>query len=432
MPRRAEWGDIARQPRWPFRRAGSLRAAALAATTALAASLPWFTEARPAGGACPPALVETARDVAELRGVSGGLTPTCRVISTVRLRAELDRKLRRDLPLPPEEYLHALVRLGFASGDPRAMYPRLLDFYTRQVLGFYEPATDEMVLVESPAAGEAQASLLWAHELAHAAQEKRFSLPSRLLAMRHDSDRQRAASAIAEGDAMLVMLLLAAPRGQEQTALAAAERMASGAGLPIPAAPGVPEFFVADLLFPYTRGLETVLAAYRRGGWAAVDRLLAAPPNSTAALRNPSRRPPPVTDDQLPPAPDGYREILTDTVGEWALQFWLGRALPAEDATRLAGEWNGDRLRLVEHASDSNRWALAWVIRTRSSAARRLLERALQHAAPRAFSLPEGDVLTPPLLWISTGTTLEVRVNWPASTRQRLPATGVRAPATPP
>lgn len=399
--------------------------------SALAAA-PLLANARPAGRPCPPALLDTARAVAELRSVPQGLTPSCRVISPSRLRAELDRKLRRDLALPPEEYLQMLVRLGFASGDPRAMYPRLLDFYTSQVLGFYEPGSDEMVLVDTPATREAQASLLWAHELAHAAQEKRFALPSRLLAMRNDSDRQRAASAIAEGDAMLVMLLLTAPKGQEQTVLAAADRMASGAGLPIPAASGIPEFFVADLLFPYTTGLATVLTAYRKGGWAAVDKLLAAPPESTAALRDPRRRPPPVTDGELPPAPDGYSEVLTDTVGEWALEFWLGQVLPTEDAARLAGEWYGDRLRLAEHTSDPNRWALSWVIRARSTTARRDLERALQRTMPRLLSLQHEGAQPPPLVWISSGATLEVRVNWPASSRRSFSRPAVNAPAPPP
>lgn len=323
-----------------------------------------------------------------------------------------------------------LIRLGFARGEPRAMYQRLLDFYGGQVLGFYEPATDEMVLVDSPANSAAQAPLLWAHELTHAAQQKRFVLPSRLLAMRNNSDRQRAVSAIAEGDAMLAMLLLAAPPGAEETALAAAERMAAGAGLPVPAAPNVPNFFVADLLFPYTQGLAAVLAAYRRGGWAAVDQLLATPPDSTAALRNPHRRLAPVDDGDLPPAPSGFTEVLTDTIGEWALQFWLAQVMPEEDAVRLAEEWRGDRLRIIEDVSDPDRWGLVWVIRTGSVATRRELERALQSAAPRLLSLPPHEGATPlAMVWITAGATLEMRVHWPAPPDQRSLRSRLTAPA---
>lgn len=406
---------------------GLARAAWCLATALLGAAWP-----AAGGNPCPSALVDTARAVAQLRAVPGGLSPACRVISPAALSAELDRKLRRDLPLPPEKYLQVLVRLGFATGDPQAMYGRLLDFYTGQVLGFYEPFTDEMVLVDTPAARDAQASLLWAHELAHAAQEKRFSLPSRLLAMRNNSDRQRAASAIAEGDAMLVMLLLGAPPGDEQAALAAAQRMASGAGVPIPAAPGVPEFFVADLLFPYTRGLEAVLAAYRSGGWAAVDRVLASPPESTAALRDPRRRPLPMGDEQLPVTPPGWAEVLTDTVGEWALEFWLGQTLPKEEAARVAREWDGDRLKLVENIADPGRWAFAWVIRGRTVAGRRALERALQRAVPRLLALEGKEAHRLPLVWMASGNTLELRVHWPAAPPARVQHPPVRAPAPPP
>lgn len=387
-------------------------------------------QVRAESGSCPSALVDTARAVARLRQVPGGLTPSCRVISPARLRAELHRKLERDLPVSPETYLRVLVRLGFARGQPQQLYKRLLDFYSEQVLGFYEPASDEMVLVDTPAARDVQAALLWAHELAHAAQEKRFSLPSRLLAMRQNSDRQRAASAIAEGDAMLVMLLLDASRQGEEAVLAAAERLATGVGLPVPTAAGVPEFFVADLLFPYTRGLERVLAAYRGGGWAAIDQLLTSPPDSTAALRDPSRRPPPIRDEELPPVPAGFREVLTDTVGEWALEFWLGQVLPKEEAVRVAREWHGDRFRLVEHASQSERWALAWVIRGRTVAGRKTLERALQQSAPRLVPSPTEGASTPPLVWISAASSLELRVGWPASPQP--PGRVVRAPTPPP
>lgn len=416
----------ARKPRgrWP-------RVAAWCLTVAVFGGPLLPAAASSPGEPCPAAFMDTARAVAQLRAVPHGLFPACRVIAPTTLRAELDRKLRRDLPLPPEKFLQILIRLGFASGDPQVMYRQLLDFYASQVLGFYEPFTDEMVLVDTPAARDALAVMLWSHELAHAAQEKRFSLPSRLLAMRSNSDRQRAASAIAEGDAMLVMLLLNTRRGEEQAALAAAQRMASGEGLPVPAATGVPAFFVADLLFPYTRGLEAVLAAYQAGGWAAVDRLLAAPPDSTATLRDPRRLPPPLGDDQLPPTPAGYTEVLTDTVGEWALEFWLGQVLPKAEATRLAREWDGDRLKVVEHISDSTRWALAWVIRARSIAARRGLERALQRAAPRLISRSKGQEHLPPLVWLASGTTLELRAGWPvgpAATHQRPQINGSALP----
>lgn len=293
--------------------------------------------------------------------------PPCRFISPDDLRSELDRKLSRDLPLPPDLFIEANHRLGFFDRDPARIYPRLLDFYSSQVMGFYEPASDEMVLVRRQGENSLQAQTLWAHELTHAAQEHRFGLPTRLLAMRHNGDQQRATSAIAEGDATLVMLLLAHPGGDpELSSLRETQRQIASQADTMPLPPGVPDFFVKDLVFPYAQGLATVLAAYERGGWKAVDELLRTPPTSTAALLHPDRpvTNSPLTDADLPAPVRGHETVLTDTMGEWAMAYWLGRRLPAAEASRLAAAWDGDRFRLTRSAGGD--WAMAMVLRCQS------------------------------------------------------------------
>ncbi len=351
--------------------------------------------------------------MAELRAVSGPFSPPCRLIEPASLRAELDRKLRRDLPIPPELFLDALVRIGFIDGDPAVIYKNLLTFYTGQVLGFYEPQEDEMVVVDGPATEKIERAPVWAHELAHAVQEHRFHLPSRLLAMRGDSDEQRAVSAIAEGEAMLVMLLVDAPsRGTEELERAerAVRQQAHALGTPA----GVPDYFVADLVFPYTTGFEATLRAYRSGGWAAVDRLLTDPPTSTAALLHPDRprTPGTVPASELPPVPEGWEEVLTDSVGEWGLSYLLGRRLDPGQAATAASGWDGDRMRLIRDRADLGRWALAWRLRARSVEARRTMEEAMQrHLASLLARLAAPE--PPNLTWVTSGRTLEVRAAWP-------------------
>ncbi|TAM49416.1 MAG: hypothetical protein EPN53_08420 [Acidobacteria bacterium] len=315
--------------------------------------------------------------------------------------------------MAPELFIEALTRLGFVTGEPAAIYNRLLDFYASQVLGYYEPDGDEMVVVDTPAAGRAEGALVWAHELEHAAQEHRFHLPSRLLAMRGDSDEQRAASAIAEGEAMLVMYVLNAPGvGVQGLELAETAVRQQARGL---APPGVPEYFVADLAFPYTAGFAAVLRAYRAGGWPAVDRLLAHPPTSTAALLHPDRPgvPGSVPAAALPPVPDGWREVFTDSVGEWGLAFLLGQRLGAQAADALAAGWDGDRLRLVRDPTRPDRWAVAWRLACRTVQARQSLEEAMQRTLPALFAH-----LAPPerlqFTWVGAGRTLEVRAAWPS------------------
>ncbi|MFZ5788639.1 MAG: DUF6782 family putative metallopeptidase [Acidobacteriota bacterium] len=356
---------------------------------------------------CPPSLTAAARDVARLRSVGEPFAPPCRVIHPPELRAELDRKLRRDLPLSPELFVEALWRLGYID-RAEGVYQKLLDFYISQVLGFYEPATNEMVVVRHQDTENSAARSVWVHELAHAAQEHRFRLPTRLLAMRDNGDAQRAASAIAEGDATLVMFLL----GPGPEALDAAEAALRGQSQALPRPEGLPEYFVADLVFPYAVGFSAVRRAYEVGGWAAVDRLLATPSPSTAALLHPGRpQAAPVPDRDLPAVPIGWREVIADTVGEWGLSFWLGRRMPRDRAEALAAGWNGDRFRVIRSVEDPGRWALAMRIRARGPGEAETLVAALsEHASSLLRNL---SAVSPGIAATRNGVTIELRANWP-------------------
>ena len=369
---------------------------------------------------CPRELVETARKIAALRSVPPPFSPPCRTIGPGALGKELDRKLRRDLPLAPELYIEALRRAGFVDGDPPTIYAKVLEFYGSQVLGFYEPGEDAMVIVDSPAATGAMATMVWAHELEHAAQEHRSHLPSRMLAIHSNSDRQRAASAIAEGDAMLVMLAISAPQASpDELAGLASPLLAEQAGT-LGAPPGVPDFFVRDLVFPYTAGLTAVVRAFRAGGWPAVDRLIESPPTSTAELLTPERRLTTISlgEDSLPPIPPGYEEVMTDVVGQWGLAFWLGRAHAQATADKFAALWNGDRVRLIRQRGRPGRWALAWRVRCRDEAGRRALETELQQTMSALLAhLNDGEKTE--LAWLDHGRELELRASWPSEPPSR-------------
>jgi len=382
------------------------------------AAFGFLLAAAAAAAPCPTVLTEIAGRVAQLRHVPAPFDPPCRLIKPGELRVELDRKLRRDLPVAPELYLQALARLGFIDGDPATTYNHLLTFYASQVLGFYEPQADEMVIVDTPAAAHVGDALVWAHELAHAAQEHRFHLPSRLLAMKGESDEQRAASAVAEGEAMLVMFLLnAATSGEEQ--LSAAESAVGLEAQTLSPPPGVPPFFVADLVFPYTSGFAAALRAYRKGGWFAVDDLLAHPPTSAAALLHPERsaHPGAVPASELPSVPRGWEEVLTDTGGEWGLAFLLGRRMTADQANAIAAGWDGDRLRLIRNRTHPDVWALTWRFHCLSVQTRQALEEAMQHHLSELLArlAPPGELR---LTWASAGRTLELRAGWPPPARR--------------
>ena len=178
--------------------------------------------------------------------------------------------------------------------------------------------------------------------------------------------------------------------------------------------PGVPPYFVADLIFPYTAGFSAALRAYRAGGWPAVDHLLAHPPTSTTELLHPERPDAPgtVPASELPPVPEGWEEVLTDAAGEWGLAFLLGRTMEVNHADAIAAAWDGDRLRLIRNHTNPATWALAWRLRCTSAQARQTLEEAMQHNLPGLLTrlAPPGN---PRLTWVASGRTLEVRAAWP-------------------
>ncbi len=326
----------------------------------------------------------------------------------------LDGKLRRDLPIAPELYLEVLHRLGFVADADAGLYRNLLAFYGSQVLGFYEPEDDEMVLVKGSAVGASAVSLVWAHELAHAEQQARFSLPSRLLAMTGNGDAQRAASAVAEGEAMLVMLFVSAPAdGRAETALHQADAIIQGQGAMAGIGAGIPDYFVQDLLFPYTAGLGAVVRAYRAGGWQAVDRMLARPPSSTAALLHPDAGPwrEPLSDRELPATPPGWSTVFSDTLGEWGMSFWLSRTVGEEAAAAAAAGWDGDRIRIIRRRDDPQRWAAAWRLRVRPGR-RSDVETVLRRALPDL--LAGFDAPPPHIAWSDGADWVEVRVGWPS------------------
>lgn len=359
---------------------------------------------------CPRELVRQANKVAAVRGLSPQWRPKCELLPSALLEKRLAQKLAAELPVPPSEYLEVLQRLGFVRPTPN-LYQKLLAFYTSQVLGFYEPQRDTMVVVDKPLGAEAVTAAVWAHELAHAAQEKRFRLPTRLLAVKDNSDKQRAISAIAEGEAMLVMLAVESPTPLDASQIRhTAEAIAQGTRQVAEQA-GIDRFFVEDLAFPYAQGLATVLAAWEQGGWAAVDRLLARPPLCTATLlfASPCHH---LDDQAMPPVPQGYVQLLADTLGAWALRFWLAQPLGEERAGAVARVWDGDRLRLVKKATEPQRWALAWQLRVQQEAALPTVREALEEALPVLFGNFERQGL-PSWRLVSQGRTLTVLVNWP-------------------
>ena len=130
----------------------------------------------------------------------------------------------------------------------------MLDLYTEQIVGFYDPATKVLYVIDG--AKPEEVGFVVEHELVHALQDQYTNLDS-LLHIKGDDDRVLAAQSVMEGQATLVpiqsMLGPAAglPGGWEKVRELIRENQGS-----MPKFAAAPQILQETLLFPYLSGAE--------------------------------------------------------------------------------------------------------------------------------------------------------------------------------
>lgn len=278
-----------------------------------------------------------------------------------RSRAELVRYLEHKLDeeLPAEEAeatVAAYALLGLIS-DTMDLRGVLLDLYTEQVAGFYEPDSTALFVLDDQPASALQSLLV--HELVHAVQDQSADLEA-LTDPDLGNDRQTAAQAAIEGHATLVMLeyLTEQMRGApvdlaeipdfSESLRPALEGMRSQ----FPALAGAPTVIQEALLFPYLEG-----AGFVQSLWAEEDR--PAPfgaflPTSTEQVVEHDRSDPPV---ELELDVRGAEVRYSDVLGRLELGIFLETHTggPMDD---VAAGWGGDRYALLDTGDSAP--ALVW------------------------------------------------------------------------
>ena len=248
--------------------------------------------------------------------------------------------------------------------DLRAL---LLELYTEQVVGYYDPATDRLYVVEGVT--RAEAAPVVAHELVHALQDQHTNLDS-LVARERGNDRQLAAQAAAEGQATLVMIALQAAetygRAVDPGALPDLGQLLRPAlesqNAAFPVFQRAPRLIRETLLFPYLGGASFVQALYRDAEGAGppvpFGPLL---PQSTEHVLRPAERflgerdaP---TELRIAPAESGWRTGYSNTLGQLELRILLEETL-GESAASAADGWDGDRFAVLDGPAGTE--ALVW------------------------------------------------------------------------
>lgn len=247
-------------------------------------------------------LAPGVKSVEEIRGKKFVRSVRNVTIDRSDLSKHLLEQMVRTTPYPLEDWGNVLQALQLVDVKAPELVPKLLALYEAQVLAFYDPWSHTYYsirqLPELPAEAarmadpEMLAETVMVHELTHALQDQLFSLSETEKQLMTDTDANLAYHAVLEGEAVLVMVAhMLKKAGVELDEAVKDDGMR---GLITTAAqadsmidPSTPRYFAETLKFPYLHGLDFVLGAYRRGGWAAVDQLHSRPPRSTRELLHP-------------------------------------------------------------------------------------------------------------------------------------------------
>jgi hypothetical protein len=238
-----------------------------------------------------------------------------------------------------------------------------LDLMVGQVAGFYDPESKGLYVVSSSGKVGAFEKMTFSHEYTHALQDQVFSLDKLANDTPDQGDRNLARTALAEGDATLAMTQWSLANITPEELMALANMPGTGAAME--QLSKAPKILRESLLFPYQDGLTFVQGIYDAGGWDAVDRLYANPPDSTSQIIHPAQytnkiTPMPQSVPAVPRSLSGWKLTLQDTLGELQLRIWLERETGAANSNEVAkkavAEWGGDRVGLYE--GPNGEWAV--------------------------------------------------------------------------
>jgi hypothetical protein len=283
--------------------------------------------------------------------------PRSALRSREQVRDYLIRKLDQELPSPRMQGLQTAYRMFGLLPDTLELRSLLLDLYTEQVAGFYDP--DSATLFGVAGADPTQLRLVLAHEMVHALQGQYLPLDS-ILHATANNDRLTAAQAVLEGQATLASIDVLAPSQDVSSSpefwdLYREQVREQQSSMPVFAK--APLIVREALIFPYLAGAE-FMHWWKESGRDSVPygpRM----PVSTEQILFPdryARGDVPVTLAFLPDTGIVYEDVL----GEGEIRVLMSQlAGSSEVRTRGPIGWGGDPYRVYATPTGP---ALVWCV----------------------------------------------------------------------
>ncbi len=359
------------------------------------------------------AATKIERGLESVRGLTFRTPVPMEVKSPDELRQYLEAEIARQYTPDEVRGLQRVYeRLGLLAPGVD-LGQALVKLYTAQIAGFYDPHAGKLFLVPSglPPVGwtvnfmqfvlrrDLVNEMLLAHELTHALQDQNFGT----LAAADDpsnDDRSLAIHAVVEGDATLAGFAYLFGGLPESSLLDLVERLGAVPAEVEKTLPDTPPVLRDALVFQYSAGAKFVALASLRGGWAAVNELLAQPPTSTEQVLWPDKyfvhRSTPILVRlgglDVYRKPEEWTVIEENTLGALTVRILVETFLDAARAAHVASGWEGDRFIAFGKGEALHvYWVSAWdgeaAAREFFAAEREILERKFPESATQV----EGD-----------------------------------------
>jgi hypothetical protein len=287
--------------------------------------------------------------------------PKVDVRTRAQVREFLVQKFNESTPaeqLRGEEMAYKLFGLIPDTLDLRRF---LLELLTEQIVGYYDPATKALYVVEG--APDDLTGITIMHELVHALQDQYVNLDS-IQKATGNSDRQAAAQAVLEGQATYEQMEIMAGGGtisRMPGGWDGVRQMIRESQSAMPMFSAAPMAIQESLLFPYLSGAEFVRRfEMRRPGRSpllepmpiSTEQIL----SDTAYFGTPPDLPIAIA---FPASADSPHE---ETLGEFGTRLLIYQHQKNNTAAiNAAHGWEGDRYRVVRSGTDRGLvWVTAW------------------------------------------------------------------------
>ncbi|MFQ5683178.1 MAG: hypothetical protein ACE5HC_07885 [Candidatus Binatia bacterium] len=255
----------------------------------------------------------------------------------------------------------------------------LLDFYTAQVLAYYDPKEKSLTFPEDMKPGftvgaveflprrDVLDEMILAHELTHALQDQHFSLETKLRPSNND-DESLAMRAVVEGDASLSATSILSGRADSEYLTGISNEIQAELKQKREDFSEIPALIAEPLLFSYYGGVSFVARMLEERGWPGINRLYVSPPLSTEQVLHPKKylyKPDPPTqitwNNLASILPNDWKEVENNVLGELTVQVLFKEYFSEKEAKKAASGWDGDRFVAFRNRRDiAFVWATIW------------------------------------------------------------------------